>query len=642
MKPLPIAMKASHCFAVLDEAATCRQDMRQVAGFFLRDTRHLSDYAWRFDGFDLLQAEDSLRGLRQFWSMFRQNEQDVLLVRELGLRPDGFDDRLELRNEAAEPVEIRLDLQCGADFVDLFELRGRRREIGRAEVTRVTEGGVRRFAYVAQDGIRSATTLAMAGGWPPFTFTLAPGEVRRFCLEARFESDLTPAGGEPPPPVLYDAATRARIAAMPAEVAQAFDDVEALALPTCDGPVIAAGVPNYVTVFGRDSLLSAIFLLPVAPDVAAATLRHLARHQGRAVDPGTAEAPGKILHEMREAELSRTGDVPFSRYYGTTDATALFVMTAHAHWHRTGDRDLLDALRPALEAAAAWLERERGEDGLLRYPADRTGRGLLHTSWKDSDDSISYADGRLAEGRIAVVEIQGYLAAALDCMADFSDLWTTGKGDGYRAAAQELRTLIETAFWNEDMGLHAVAVDAAGRHCDTRTSNPGHLLWSGVLSPERAEAVAETLLAPDMWSGWGLRTLSSGARRYKPLSYHNGSVWPHDTAIFALGLIRMGRVESAARLTRALRALARAQPGLHLPELFAGYGSDGSIPPLPYAESCRPQGWSAAALVALTLALEEASDAPRDGATGGRSGASNSSAPAVAGLAAAAAPSGHS
>ena len=596
-------MKANHCVASLDAGAGAGPGGAPVSGFFLRDTRHLSRYRWSLPGFDEIAARDGPTRAERHLGRFRRHRQELRAHRVLTLREDGFDDALELVNEDGREHELTVDLRLDADFRDVFELRGRkRRTIGRDAPTR---DGLD-FRYVAQDGVRASTRVRTAGFEPGDTIRLAPGERRRLTVTARFASSL--AEREAPAPVpRWTGAARAVRAAAPAHVARAFEDVETLLLDSPEGPQIAAGVPNFVALFGRDALLSAWFLLPAAPELAAAALRGLARHQGAAHDPLTREAPGKIPHEIRTGELARTGDVPFGRYYGTSDASALYVRLlrdcALGGGSGGGDLALARELAPAWRAALRWCESERGEDGLLRYPATRSGRGLVNNSWKDSDDSMSFADGRLADGRIAVIEIQGYLAAALDAGADLEEALGGEAAEivRLRAEAESLRARIDEAFWNERLSLHAIAVDERGRQLDVASSNPGHLLWAGALSPERAERVAERLMRPDLWSGWGLRTLAEGEARYGPLSYHNGSVWPHDTGLFAAGLVRYGLDAHASRVCGALRDLAAEMPDHRLPELVGGYARGGDVPPLPYVETCSPQAWAAAALVGAEL-----------------------------------------
>jgi glycogen debranching enzyme len=595
-----IPLKSNACFAMLNQDGFCTPAMPRVAGFFLHDTRHLSHYAWDLPGFDLVHSRPSLQGITQFWSRFDAHAQVMLIRRELMLVPGGFTDGLLIQNESLVPQTLMLDLRIDADFVDSFELRGRVRGIGRNAVGRPDAG---KFTYVAQDGIRSATQIVVDGATLGSQMVLEPGAGHQVSVTATFTSDVAPPGQQP----RLDWTKEARHVrkTMGPVVSQSFDDIEALATTSAQGIYIAAGVPNFVTPFGRDGLITAWFLLQAAPSVAEGTLRLLAAHQGRGHDPARAEEPGKIAHELRFGELARTGDVPFGRYYGTTDATALFLIVLRDHALTTGDRALVKELAAALNGAIGWIEAQQDDQGLVRYPASRIGRGLLNTSWKDSDDSVSYADGTLATGRIAVVEIQGYVAAALEAAADMLG-WLNDAATriaALRANAAALREAIDRLFWNADLGLHVIAVDEDGAQCDIAASNPGHLLWSGSLTPDRVALVAERLLQPDLWSGWGLRTLSAKARRYQPLSYHNGSVWPHDTGLFAAGLKRYGLDRQAQQVADALRDTAALQPGFQLPELFGGYQRDGETPPLAYIESCRPQAWAAAALIWAEVAL---------------------------------------
>lgn len=591
---MTLTMKAGDCFAALGPDGMAQASLPRVAGLFLHDTRHLSDYAWDLGDLALVHQEATSAGVLQFWSRFSHHAQHLLLERRFTLRPDGFDDLLVLRGESSEPQDVRIGLKADADFVDSFELRGRERGIGRNPVTREDRPDGLRLAYTAQDGVVTTTDLSWKGFAPGGTLTLGRGEEARLAVRGRFGTTLRAELSEPPR-IDWSPAVRARAAEAP-ELARACADLDALALSTSQGTVLAAGVPNFVCPFGRDGLLSAWFLLGAAPEIAEGTLRFLAAHQGRVHDPLREEAPGKIAHELRLGELARTGDVPFGRYYGTTDATALFLILLRDHARVTGDRSLLRELAGPMRAALGWIQASRGTDGFLRYAAERTGRGLFNTSWKDSDDSIHDAEGRLAQGRVAVVEIQGYVAAALGAAAEMADWLGEGDAPVLRAEAEDLRDAIDRRFWIEAEDLHAVALDEEGRPSGAVTSNPGHLLWAGVVPPERAARMARRMMRDDLWSGWGLRTLSTRSPRYQPLSYHNGSVWPHDTGLFAAGLARYGLPEAEV-VRHALRDAARAQPGLQLPELFAGYPRSGPVPPLPYVETCRPQAWAAAALV---------------------------------------------
>ena len=598
MTAQPVPYKANHCYAVLDGSGFADPALPRVVGMLLHDTRHLSAYAWDMAGFDLIESTRTATSLTQFWSRFEHHEQDVLIWRNWTLRTDGFDDLIVFRNESRDPQIVIPKVIADADFVDAFELRGRDRLIGRNPVSRKDGAQGISFAYVAQDGVQASTTLDFRGFANGMAVTLNAGQTLELQVTAQFQStvDLATAGVPSPD---WAASARQLLTDGTAAQKQALTDLETLCCSSPHGPYLAAGVPNFVTLFGRDSLISAWFLLSAAPQIAASTLHLLGSYQGQVDDDVRAEQPGKIPHEIRVGELSRCNDVPFGRYYGTTDATALFVTLLRDHGQTTGSTQLAVQLAPHWRAALGWIEAQQDAQGLIRYAASRSGRGLVHTSWKDSDDSVSYADGTLASGRIAVVEIQGYAAAALDAGADLND-WTGGpaaESTRLREKAAALRLSIDTLFWNDRLGLHVIAIDADGRQCDTATSNPGHLLWMGALTPDRARAMADRLMQPDMWSGWGLRTLSTQEIRYKPLSYHNGSVWPHDTGLFAAGLHRYGFHDHAGTVTAALHDIAARQPGLQLPELMGGYARGGPVPPLVYVETCRPQAWAAAALI---------------------------------------------
>jgi glycogen debranching enzyme len=592
--------KANHCYAVLDHRGFAVADDPRVTGVMLHDTRHVGDYVWDFPGFELVEQAATGQVLSQYWSLFTDGMQDVLLRRVLTFRGDGFDDVITVTNEGVKVETLGFGLRVTADFVDTFEQRGRLRDIGRNPVRQATEGSNWNFHYVAQDGVASATMISFAGFNPGQPVTLEPGAKARLSVSARFTSDLatplaTTARLEWTPEALV-----CRASATP-ELAQAFADIETLAMAGADGTYLAAGVPNYVTLFGRDSLIAAWFLLDAAPGLAEGTLRALSAVQGKATDHRTQEAPGRIPHEIRVSELSRTGDVPFQRYFGTIDAPMLYLILLANHAQRTGRADLAQGLAPNWHSALEWVQSQVRDDGLVRYLADpnHAGKGLTNHVWKDSSDSVSYADGMLATGAIAAIEVQGYTVAAFRAAAALNDICG---GDGsesarLRQAADDLAERIDRVFWNDRLGMHVTAVDDAGHPCDTVTSNPGHLLWARAVTPERAKALAARMLQDDLWSGWGLRTLATGEKRYRPLSYHNGSVWPHDTMMFAAGLARYGLTDEARIVTEGIAALAERQPGKQMPELFGGYARSGDTPPLIYVETCRPQAWACAAVV---------------------------------------------
>lgn len=383
---------------------------------------------------------------------------------------------------------------------------------------------------------------------------------------------------------------------------QALGDLEALRLALPDHPddvFYAAGAPWFFTLFGRDSLWAARLMLPVDRSIAASTLRVLARLQGTATTPATAEQPGKIMHELRSDTLSMPGEgieLP-PLYYGTVDATPLWVCLL-ADAARLGMPDgEVEELLPALERALAWIVESAGEDGFLDY-VDETGHGLSNQGWKDSGDSIQWRDGRLADGPIALSEVQGYAYEAALGGADLLDRFGRAGGEALRAWAAGLKRRFAERFWvtTPEGRYPAIALDRDGRAVDTLTSNAGHLLGTGILEPAEERAIAALMVAPPMSSGFGLRTLSTGAAGYWPLSYHGGSVWTHDTAIVARGMALAGRTTEARALVTGLLAAAEAFD-YRVPELHAGDAASDVRAPAPYPAACRPQAWSAAAAV---------------------------------------------
>lgn len=366
---------------------------------------------------------------------------------------------------------------------------------------------------------------------------------------------------------------------------------------------IAAGIPWYATLFGRDALITAYELLPVNPALAADTLRVLARLQSSVDDPRRDAEPGRILHELRTGELARTGEIPHTPYYGTIDATPLWLILLGETYRWTADHDLVEELWPSVRAAVGWLDAQSAlrSDGFLAYlrrssggEASRGWGGLPNQGWKDSWDSARRRDGSLAQGSVALAEVQGYVHAARLAVAALARVL----GDAEFAAAQErraeeLRASFEMAFWMEDAGTYALGLDGEGEQVDAVSSNAGQALWGGIAAPERAERVAASLLGPGMWSGWGVRTLSSETGGYNPIGYHTGSVWPHDNALIAAGLVRYGHAELAARIAGALLEAARYFPDDRLPELFCGFDRAEAPLPVPYPVACSPQAWSA-------------------------------------------------
>jgi len=608
-----LPLKEDDTYAVLSDQGMAYHGEQ---GFYRHDTRYLARYAWSWPGFSLLVSESPRPDrLVQHWGLIVGPDQRVGLRRELQMVRGGFRERLELENTSLESQTVEVALEAAADFADLFEVKGWHK------VTRTIEG----FEYTAEDGLRVATRLSLDPSPVPPSDQgaprTAPGKTFRWRLElapkqktglhlvGSFESPFEP--HTPPLPSYEDWRKRFPLYLESGRsqrvLEQAITDLRALLFSLPEGLFPAAGIPWYVCPFGRDSLLTAYMIQPWGGEVTKGVLTYLAKYQGTEVNAFLDETPGKIIHEMRLGELSRTGKVPFTRYYGTVDATPLFVVLLHQYWKDTGDMAFVRQLQPNWEAALSWMTdyADPDRDGLLEY-APNTNKGHVVQSWKDSYDSQSHQDGSLAQGAIAVCEVQGYAYMAYQCAAEFyRALGQVGLAEEWEARAQTLKTLFHRKFWLQELKTYAAGLDGAKKPMAILTSNPGHLLWSGIVPREVAPQLVETLFSKALYSGWGVRTLGTGEVRYNPLSYHNGSVWPHDNALIIGGLVRYGFYEEALRATEGLFRLAMTQHDWRLPELVGGYDKHEDEPPVPYPASCRPQAWDAAAVVYLLRLIQE-------------------------------------
>jgi glycogen debranching enzyme len=521
-----------------------------------------------------------------------------------------------------EPLDLSLTVHFAADFVDVFEVRGHPRERRGRLLQPVVDGASVRLAYRGLDDATRTATLTFSP--PPdrlddtcveYQLSLAPGTTAELTAVVGAATEVAP-----PRKVLgYGEALRQRRAVADrlggAEVRSNHDlfevwvqhsrrDLHLLLTETPDGFVPYAGIPWYVAAFGRDALITALQVLPFEPAIAAGTLRFLARHVGRVDDAFTDQEPGKIIHELRRGEMAACREIPFIPYYGSVDATPLFLILLAEYWKWTADVALAHELWPVAERVLGWMLRSADAHGGYLTYARRSPRGLVNQGWKDSHDAIMHASGHLAEPPIALAEVQGYQYAALLAAAEMADaLRLSDRAPALRERARRLRDRFEADFWLPDEAYYALALDRAGQPCRVITSNAGHLLWTRLVSESRAHIVARRLMADDMFTGWGVRTLARGERLYNPMSYHNGSVWPHDTAIAAVGMRRYGFADPFITLSTGLFEAVLQFENMRMPELFCGFPRVDGYGPTQYPVACSPQAWAAGVVFMLIASM---------------------------------------
>jgi len=520
-------------------------------------------------------------------------------------------ERVRIVNHSLDEEILPLAYEFDADFHDIFEVRGMARKARGAMHPPNAGGRGVAFSYTGLDKVERAAVIdfseppgRLTGHRAEFMFSLSPGARFELYLEIGRAAADTPSRHR-----FRTAAAKAIIAARKRRrrgasirargprfnewLRQSRADVALLATDLKTGVYPYAGIPWFSTPFGRDGIITAWQMLWLDPSIARGVLSYLAERQATEVSSFQDAAPGKIMHETRGGEMANLKEIPFGLYYGGVDTTPLFVALAGAYAQRTGDLAFVRQLWPALTAAIGWLETygDSNGDGFIDY-ARGADSGLSNQGWKDSEDSIFHADGRFPKGPIALIEVQGYAFAAWRAMGELGERLGDERAAGWTARAETMREAVETAFWMEEEGYYGVAIDGAGALCRPLTSNAGHLLFVGLPSPERAARVGETLLSGAFLTGWGLRTLASSAVRYNPMSYHNGTVWPHDTAICAAGMSRYGHRASAAIV---LEHLFRAASyfDMRLPELFCGFTRAPGEPPIAYPVACMPQAWAA-------------------------------------------------
>jgi glycogen debranching enzyme len=632
-------LKQGDTFAVLDAHGDMGATADGPDGVFNCDTRYLSRLELFINGMQPLLLGSNVRDDNSLLTVDLTNpdiyfdkklvlpKDTIHIIRTIFLRRNTAYQRLAVHNHGEQPVCLRLTLAFATDFADLFEVRGMRRDrrglmrpaqVGEQEVLLSYEGLDRQLRQTLLHFDPVPTQLGAAIG--AYNFTLQPGQSRALFVAAECNAEA----GERPMPFLRglhaafrDIKTSTQGAATIETSNTIFNqvmcrstaDLYMLVTQTAQGPYPYAGIPWYSTTFGRDGIITAMQMLWCDPGIAKGVLSRLAALQAKNEDPLADAQPGKILHEMRGGEMAALREIPFGLYYGSVDATPLFVLLAGLYGQRTGDMHTLLALWPHIEAALAWIDGpgDPDGDGFVEYYR-MTEQGLANQGWKDSQDAVFHANGHLAEGPIALAEVQGYVFAAKRAAAHCARvLGHHAQADALEQAAAKLAERFEESFWCEEIGTYAIALDGKKRPCAVRTSNAGQVLFSGMIAPERAKLVMEGLMRPQFFNGWGIRTVASQQARYNPMSYHNGSVWPHDNALIALGFARYGFRTAVDRVFKGMFNAASYMDLVRLPELFCGFRRTPGQGPTLYPVACAPQAWASAtpfALLEASLGLE--------------------------------------
>jgi glycogen debranching enzyme len=629
-------IKHGETFALFDRYGDIHPLGKGEQGLYHEGTRFLSRLSFRLGGMRPLFLSSTVTQDNVLVSIDLTNPDmskggDVIIprgtlhiFRSKFLWKEVCHERLRISNYGLFPVEVSLLLEFDADYADIFEVRGlTRKHRGRRLNEVILQNGVL-LAYQGLDEMIRTTRLECSP-----TPTGVSGS------ELRFEERIEPKGSANiyltiscechsanSHPVPYDRALADSKSAMQSALSRdcqiytsserfndwlnrSQSDLHMLVSYFRTGPYPYAGVPWFSTVFGRDGLITAFQYLWVNSEVARGVLAYLASTQAREIIYEQDAEPGKILHETRQGEMAALKEIPFGRYYGSVDATPLFIFLAGAYYERTGDLSFIETIWPNIELALHWIDNygDADGDGFVEY-LRHSPKGLTQQGWKDSYDSVFHADGALANGPIALCEVQGYVYAAKLWAGQLANaLGRAERAQQLRQQAEDLQRRFEQTFWDEELSTYVLALDGAKRPCRVRSSNAGHALFTQIASPNHARRVAQTLLAESSFSGWGIRTLDAAEVRYNPISYHNGSVWPHDNALIAYGLASYGLKEWVIKILAGLFDSSLFVDLNRLPELFCGFHRRPSEGPTLYPVACTPQAWAAAAVFMLLQAL---------------------------------------
>jgi glycogen debranching enzyme len=631
-------LKCGDTFAVFNRYGDIEDLGASQFGLFYAESRHLSRFTVRLNKKQGMLLSSTIRKDNAFLSVDLTNVDSpdngnnvlprgtVHIFRAQFLRKASCYEHIRVINYGLEPAQVLLTLQFDADFADIFEVRGTKRDRKGDRLPDEIDGNAAVLAYKGLDGVTRRTRLefspqpsSLTTGEASFPIKLNPKEEKSVFCSVACESDVAKAK----PLVSFSEAFRSLAKNSDADgniddcrittssetfndwITRSGADLRMLIDGNPEGPYPYAGVPWFSTVFGRDGIITALECLWMAPHIGKSVLKYLAETQASEEIPEKDAEPGKILHEMRRGEMAATGEVPFARYYGSVDSTPLFVMLSGAYFERTNNLSLLRELWPNVKRAVEWMDKygDCDGDGFVEY-RQRSSKGLVQQGWKDSQDSVFHADGRMAEAPIALCEVQGYVYAARRAAAMLAGvLGEKGFEQKLNDQAEVVRNKFEEAFWCEELGTYALALDGDKKQCRVRASNAGHALYCQIARNERAARVAESLMGDRGFSGWGVRTIGAMEARYNPMSYHNGSVWPHDNALIGMGFSQYGLGHHANQILAGLHAASRYVELCRLPELFCGFHKrpDSSGPTL-YPVACAPQAWAAGAVYLLLQA----------------------------------------
>ncbi|WP_123043762.1 amylo-alpha-1,6-glucosidase [Cohnella candidum] len=618
-------IKENDLFLMTDEGGDIAAETGSVFGLFTRDTRFLSRLEIRINGLKPVllssSADESWRASIRLTNPHMEKSDGTLILwresveieRKRFIYDGVLYESITLTNYHPKAVSFEFSTLWDTDFADMFVVRGYEAPPGGQKTVLAPQPGKLVFRYIGSDRVVRETRIEWEGdqvadaeGSIRFLLSLQPREKQVLSFR------IVPVVDGLEPAIHAEEEALSKLERSYAEwngatasvqsddplfdrmYARGVQDLRVLLTDLGHGPFPVAGLPIFAVPFGRDSLIAALQMLAVQSEVAKGTLRTMASMQGTKIDPSRDEQPGKIMHEIRYGELANLGRIPFTPYYGTIDATPLFLILAAEYYHWTADRELMVELLPHIEQALHWLDHygDSDGDGFVEYRREADG-GLANQGWKDSGDSIVHEDGELARGSIALVEVQGYVYLAKTRLAPIlAELGLTDKASKLSEEAELLRKRFEDAYWMEDERFYAIALDGDKKQVRSVTSNTGQALMSGIVSESRARAVAERMVSEDMFSGYGIRTMSKRSAGYNPMSYHDGSIWPHDNSLCILGLKKYGFNREAVQVVEGLMQAAAHYEYHRLPELFCGY--DRSLGyPVSYPVACSPQAWAA-------------------------------------------------